>query len=563
MIEKFHFKKYYLEIMLIAAVIFTLVVLFFISYNFPLDSIKLDNESVRNFNNGWIVISEDDSQSTNSITLPITLEKGDYRRLTITKKLPDDLSINNAICIDAMNQNVQVFVDDVLIYEYWVDKDLPFGELFGLMWHVVRFPENSAGKDVKIFLDTPSKTQDSILSSVVVGSKNAIIFDLVHKNFGILITFVLGIFVSIYMFILAVCEHDSKAFVDLGLFSLFVSIWVFTDTALPQLFWENQAVFYVLAFCSFTLMPVPLFLFLRDIGLAKRHMIFNIICTAFICVFFMNILLYITNLFALTDTLVFVHTILILSSVTALIVFIYDSSKMRNSDLKFFTLALFVLFSFSIIDLINYKNRLTSSTSPFFRIGLMFFTLILAFVAIRKSKKGYSNSIERSLLEKYAFLDTLTGLSNRAVFELDINNLSQRIYDYKSIGFIVLDVDGLKHINDTHGHLDGDDIIIAASKCIVDAFEKIGKPYRLGGDEFVVFLSDTNISHIEISLKQLKDSIAEYNHTAKHILSISYGYSISEITGNDEIEIMSVLDDADKLMYVHKNSKRKDVLFHS
>ena len=83
---------------------------------------------------------------------------------------------------------------------------------------------------------------------------------------------------------------------------------------------------------------------------------------------------------------------------------------------------------------------------------------------------------------KLAYFDALTGLSNRTRFD---EMLCARIYDRSDFGLLLVDIDRLKSVNDTMGHLVGDFLIRSVAKMIGE-----GRPretaFRLGGDEFAV-----------------------------------------------------------------------------
>ncbi|MFC6803164.1 GGDEF domain-containing protein [Deinococcus caeni] len=88
-----------------------------------------------------------------------------------------------------------------------------------------------------------------------------------------------------------------------------------------------------------------------------------------------------------------------------------------------------------------------------------------------------------------ALTDSLTDLRNRRAFEQD---LESRAAPLGNTPFTVmsLDVDGLKRINDTHGHSAGDDLLGAVAAALTAAFDGHGQAYRIGGDEFAVICDD-------------------------------------------------------------------------
>ena len=56
--------------------------------------------------------------------------------------------------------------------------------------------------------------------------------------------------------------------------------------------------------------------------------------------------------------------------------------------------------------------------------------------------------------------------------------------------YISIDLNGLKRVNDTYGHVAGDELIRAAADCMKNSFNEYGKIYRIGGDEFAVIITE-------------------------------------------------------------------------
>ena len=72
-----------------------------------------------------------------------------------------------------------------------------------------------------------------------------------------------------------------------------------------------------------------------------------------------------------------------------------------------------------------------------------------------------------------------------------------------------MDLNGLKHVNDSCGHAAGDELICAAADCMKNSFSEYGKVYRIGRDEFVVITK--NIGRFEEVLKNFERSVEEWH----------------------------------------------------
>ncbi|MFN4249985.1 HD domain-containing phosphohydrolase [Deinococcus sp.] len=88
-------------------------------------------------------------------------------------------------------------------------------------------------------------------------------------------------------------------------------------------------------------------------------------------------------------------------------------------------------------------------------------------------------------MERMALTDSLTDLRNRRAFEQDLEGRAAPLGN-TPFTVLSLDVDGLKRLNDTHGHSAGDDLLSAVAAALTAAFAGHGQAYRIGGDEFAV-----------------------------------------------------------------------------
>lgn len=127
-------------------------------------------------------------------------------------------------------------------------------------------------------------------------------------------------------------------------------------------------------------------------------------------------------------------------------------------------------------------------------------------------------------LREAAEIDTLTGLKNRGSFERKL--LTYNASPFNNLSIILLDIDGLKLINDTLGHLAGDDLICAMANIISEHFETLGFTSRIGGDEFGVILENQDPSVTETILNALTESVARYNENSDTLkITLSFGLS--------------------------------------
>ena len=175
---------------------------------------------------------------------------------------------------------------------------------------------------------------------------------------------------------------------------------------------------------------------------------------------------------------------------------------------------------------------------------------IMMMIMVRSNKKTVLAEEMKELADlqtKYAYFDEMTGLKNRRAYSEAIDRFSKVPVD--DICVIVIDVNGLKRVNDNMGHEAGDELLIAVSECICASFPKTDNIFRLGGDEFCIIMTDIS-ENPELCVRKLEETAAGWS--GKYIKGISVSCGISY--GKDHPDIYAVIKEADLRMYDHKRS---------
>ena len=167
------------------------------------------------------------------------------------------------------------------------------------------------------------------------------------------------------------------------------------------------------------------------------------------------------------------------------------------------------------------------------------------------SDSVHENQRQRALLSDRATHDSLTGLLNRgAVLEFLDRDLASVHREGNSLGILFIDLDGLKQMNDTHGHEAGDAALVTIARAIEATTRKSDLVGRLGGDEFIVGrLSEHNPNGLtqlaDRILRKVSGQVATIGST-----SIVVGCSIGiAISGPADLEVDSIIHRADVALY--------------
>lgn len=142
------------------------------------------------------------------------------------------------------------------------------------------------------------------------------------------------------------------------------------------------------------------------------------------------------------------------------------------------------------------------------------------------------------LYQQNAVTDALTGLFDRKAYYSDLDKIKSKV-----TGLIVLDMNSLKVINDTQGHVAGDEALKTIGNAIIKSInEREMDAYRMGGDEFIILSLSLKENILEKTVNKIKEELAKTPYTA------AIGYA--ERKDNMSIHELSLF--ADEMMYKDK-----------
>lgn len=164
--------------------------------------------------------------------------------------------------------------------------------------------------------------------------------------------------------------------------------------------------------------------------------------------------------------------------------------------------------------------------------------------------------ISNPLYRDFANTDYLTGIQNRNAFELYMRNLQAKetCHNY---GFISIDLNDLKVINDTLGHLTGDMYISICTNLFKTFESKECLLYRIGGDEFVFIVTNVNTQKIADLKNNIIKSVKLHNQNAEMQISIAVGEAVYDAKIDEDLS--ATLKRADQAMYDNKKIMKKHI----
>ena len=171
----------------------------------------------------------------------------------------------------------------------------------------------------------------------------------------------------------------------------------------------------------------------------------------------------------------------------------------------------------------------------------------------------YEHSDE--VLKIVADLDPLTQISNRRHFMTKADLYYQRHErSQESLSLLFVDIDYFKKVNDTYGHLFGDEVLKILAKVIVDSIRPTDLCCRYGGEEFLILLHETNIEQATLVGNRIREAVEKLEFETKKDFKFTVSIGIFSGVANSHKNIQNFIDNADKGLYMAKESGRNCVI---
>jgi len=167
----------------------------------------------------------------------------------------------------------------------------------------------------------------------------------------------------------------------------------------------------------------------------------------------------------------------------------------------------------------------------------------------------------RESMRRAATHDSLTGLMNRGeIVGMLVRELERARREHKPVGVILGDVDNFKRVNDTLGHLFGDEALREVGRRLraqLRVYDGVG---RYGGEEFLLILPNCDLPNALARANELRETVASTPVVCsgeERLITMSMGVAVSDCDGKNEVEML--LNRADAGLYAAKESGRNRI----
>ncbi len=481
-------------------------------------------------------------------------------------KRTNGAEINNMdLCFYTKNLHFTIYLDDTVIYDFHPEPPKLFGKAYGIFPHSVAIPVLFHDGNLYIEIENIYADNDGFIAGMHLDNSNRfIISELQSASLEFIlciISFTFGVGLMGIGIIGKYFGEKRFEIISMGTFAMMSSLWIMTETPMFAILTGAPIAVHFVDYISLALLGLPGLLFA---AYATNHKNKFIILTGTLATL-LNVS------YQIYSTLSGEHdyhqllwlTHIELALIGALILFLLVRSIIRKTLPRHLVLVLVISLSVSVAagvaDIIRYLTYPAQYTvTSLFKYSIFLFIILSGIYEFYNISEMSRRARYAEIMERLAYNDGLTGLTNRTGFNKAIEEASVGSSRYT---LIMIDLNYLKKVNDEFGHNLGDLYIKTTAEYIHEAFSNGERCFRIGGDEFFVMAeysqSDQRYADGIARLESLMEEFNE-NPPCSIPLNVAYGAAEFDPEKDDIEEQVRISDERMYEMKVKMKAERKD-----
>ncbi len=536
-----------------------LIILFLIGIQaaFRPDQILTRKVDERSFNDGWTYLRNDIVTAVDN-QFPQTLPAPGQSEIILTNMLPSVKTEDMVLAFFTYHQLVAVYIDDTLVYQLDSDGD-PLRKTPGIVWNRIDISAEQLGKEIEIHSRPAFQDVLGYVTGFRIGNRfdifKAETMKIIEPLFICIGIFMIGIMLFGWMVILWEQITNRRRIFYISLFAMLFAVWSFSETVIPQIFFNASVIFYYINYVGLLLIPFPSLFYIRETFLSGKKWMINSALLLNLAILCIEIGLHVSGI-SNFRSLLFLTVIAWCYTLFVFLVMMFENAKLKppRGRIQFwiYHASTVIIILIALMELIFFYRNDFLDGSLSFRRFILFYFLIFGYAENWKSAALMERGVQLEVLKRMSYTDVLTSIKNRAAFKEAIAFIA-RVH-YPRYRLVMMDLNDLKKVNDHLGHLIGDQYVIDSAALISSAFAKYGESYRLSGDEFCSVLKDCNDRAYQNCLMRLNQDMAEMSRTAEFNYSIACGDAFFDPMRDQDL--MDTLKRADLNMYKEKQKMK-------
>ena len=511
-------------------------------------------EQFRTLSSGWYYIENGEKTE---ISLPAVIKADGQKKLVLYNDNITEEDAGKTITTKGAQHEPEIRLNDEILYQYENSAFPRNTQMKSKLDCDGEIPADSRGGTLTVTYSEPQRGEYEI-AEYYIGSGSTV--TLYHIECSLVIVGIAFCFIvlSLIAFLTAVYLKIRKMpagrFRDVALYLFICGTWLITDSPVIQMYTSHPAATCIISFYMFMILAVPMLHFAQEVRNMKKYRILNVGIVLFYFNALIQGILNYLGVFEFIDMLFVTHILLWIWVWISAVLLWKEYRKDPAKDLRNIMAAYTIVSVSGILALVLYWLFQISYYGAIFALGILAFLVLILADAVANLAENIHFRTEMQAYERLMKEDSMTGMPNREPFEKLIAGITQEAHNYRNILLVFMDIIHLRRVNHEIGRTAGDEMVIAAARCMEAVFGEHGKCYRIGGDEFAAVVYDPD-ADTDVFSERLDEQIRNYNRNSKYRLSVARGFSLIRDENGKMKSVGEWKYEADTEMYQNKEKE--------
>ena len=514
-------------------------------------NVRLAYDYSSEYNYGWYYL-DSSGVKTEIESLPAKIPDSPKEQVIfhdITVPLEQDLYLD----FYSHHQDIVISVDGKELYSYNSDPRPSWLASYRSIHHFVRLPKGTVGT-LEYKINANISNYYGSFQRVVSGDRLSLSREIINERgdklcLGIVLV-IMGILLLCMIFTFSSRESSDKSLLCLAVMVIAMGFWQVEESRITQLLIGNVAVHWIFEYLVQLVVLIAIYNFIRSITTEQYRLYTNVLFFFVMGSIVIQLVLQVLGIVQLSTSIVATHILFFVCIIYGAILvnhrLHFSSRKMKlifNCSVGFSLLFFFIVLL---------ASSSTEYADSILNLGLVFMFISLMWLVFQRTVERNASIKKTDLYQKLAFMDLSTGVGSHSAWysfteEFKDEGLEERYC------LVLFDMNNLKYMNDTFGHLQGDAVIKSFCECLQKASKQKGSIYRIGGDEFIFLCKNESEEWIKGMLADFEELIKNQKET-QIAFSAAYGYAFFVPHGKNDF--YEAQNKADSLMYRMKREMK-------
>lgn len=394
--------KIFLFIVLIAIAILTRTVL---KYNKSGE--YLDQYVLNEFSTPWVYIDKDNNKK--DIHLPTRIPSKANTVISIENIIPVKEEFDEfSICFRSKQQFVRVFIEDKEIYSYGYKDTNHFGKSAASAWQMISIKKAYQGKRIRIELQSPYKRYSGLITNIVYCNKYDYQAYILKKYIpGFVVSCVilsLGVFILLVSILWIKYKSEFMTLFYISSCTILMGLWSLGESKVTQFLYSNLDLVLLMTILSLMLVPFPYLLYMKELVEEKNKKFIMALFTVLSINFLRCILLQLTGIRDLIETLNSTLILALICLVVIHIILLYEFIRYKDRKTKLSRASYLsmtgILLIFALIEVWVYYSNVFKEYGLFLKTGILLYMAVmtLTFVGRYMNLITEANNLREELI---------------------------------------------------------------------------------------------------------------------------------------------------------------------